>query len=388
VGFGVFTSAGEHLVSLHHTSRTVHGHFDRGRRQATSGPDRLVGAARREWEEQILADAGLKGSRLHLARVLLEEFCWGKCWCIPGDELLARKCGIGTATVTRCLRDLARLGTIRIIHARGRRRLVFPSHPHAEAYLREIGADVPQTAADPLPADQSDGPADHPDGSIDHSDRLSVLVKPASEPNPPIPPTPNEPTKGFAEHWAAIRARHVPSPPLPVQDQLVSRGGSAASTPMSAGERSAIITAALGASPAAGDGPPCDPGSAVGPDGHPAPGLRDGAMAAGCTDPAAETMTVGCTDPAAETIAALGRLGPGATRGEVLEATLKLSRLLNDRKSKAYYRKTCDEVARGELPPRVLVAAVGSARGPGIANPGAAFTAHVKRCRAAAGSRR
>ena len=34
------------------------------------------------------------------------------------------------------------------------------------------------------------------------------------------------------------------------------------------------------------------------------------------------------------------------------------------------------------------IAAVGSARGPGIKNPGAAFTAHIKRARAAAEARR
>jgi hypothetical protein len=93
-------------------------------------------------------------------------------------------------------------------------------------------------------------------------------------------------------------------------------------------------------------------------------------------------------DPGAATIAALSRLGPGATRGEVLAATLRLTVLFGDPKSRAFYRSVCNEVARGQLPARVPIAAVGSARGPGVRNPGAAFTAHIKRCRAAAEGRR
>src|SRR4051812_17123921 len=59
---------------------------------------KLEGPDRRAWEESIFINADLKRSRLHLVRVLLDEFCWGKCYCYPGDALLARKCGLGTAT--------------------------------------------------------------------------------------------------------------------------------------------------------------------------------------------------------------------------------------------------------------------------------------------------
>src|SRR5262245_60204075 len=76
-------------------------------------PHKLGGADRRAWEASVFATPGLKGSRLHLARVLLDEFAWGKAWCYPGDELLARKCGLGTATIGRALRDLVKLEVIR-----------------------------------------------------------------------------------------------------------------------------------------------------------------------------------------------------------------------------------------------------------------------------------
>jgi hypothetical protein len=87
-------------------------------------------------------------------------------------------------------------------------------------------------------------------------------------------------------------------------------------------------------------------------------------------------------DPEAATIEALARLGPGATRGEVLAATLRLTALFRDPKSRAYYRSVCNDVARGQIQARVPIAAVGSARGPEVRNPGAAFTAHIQRCRA------
>jgi hypothetical protein len=164
----------ENMMSLHRTPCVVHVHSDPAHRQAMSGPDRLSGASRREWERSTLENPALKGSRLHLARVLLEEFCWGKCYCYPGDELLARKCGIGTATVTRCLRDLTRLGVICVIHAGGRRRIILTSHPHAATYLRELGADVPRSVGYPVWADHPDGPADQSDGPVDHPDGRSL----------------------------------------------------------------------------------------------------------------------------------------------------------------------------------------------------------------------
>jgi hypothetical protein len=69
-------------------------------------------------------------------------------------------------------------------------------------------------------------------------------------------------------------------------------------------------------------------------------------------------------------------------------ATLRLATLFRDPGSRAFYRSVCNEVARGQLPARVPVAAVGSARGPGVRNAGACFCAHIKRCKATAEARR
>jgi hypothetical protein len=132
-------------------------------------PHKLEGTERRAWEESILINDDLRGSRRSLVRVLLEEFCWGKCWCYPGDELLARKVGVGTATISRALRDLAALGVIRIVRDRGRRRIVFPSHPNAAAYLASIGAtDGPAEVPGPTRTDPDPGSVDHPVGPADH----------------------------------------------------------------------------------------------------------------------------------------------------------------------------------------------------------------------------
>jgi hypothetical protein len=91
-------------------------------------------------------------------------------------------------------------------------------------------------------------------------------------------------------------------------------------------------------------------------------------------------------DTGAATIAVLAQLMPGATRAEVLGATIRLACLFRNKKSRASSRSVCNEVARGQLPAREAIAAVGSARGPGIRNPGAALTSHIKRCKAAAKS--
>jgi hypothetical protein len=123
----------------------------------------------------------------------------------------------------------------------------------------------------------------------------------------------------------------------------------------------------------AADRPGSVPAAGVEPDSHPTPRSQDGAIGAALEVAAIE---------------ACSKLKPGASRGEVMSAALRLTSLFGDPKSRAFYRKACDEVVRGELPVRVLVAAVGSARGPGIRNPGAAFVAHVRRCKTAAESRR
>src|SRR5262249_30890312 len=110
-----------------------------------------------------------------------------------------RKVGVGSATISRALRDLVKLGMIRIVKARGRRWIVFPSHPHAAAFLADLGVDAEPAeapaAVGPGPvaptADRPDEPADHPvapapqdDRPADRFDRRSVDVKPGDEAHP------------------------------------------------------------------------------------------------------------------------------------------------------------------------------------------------------------
>jgi hypothetical protein len=198
---------------------------------------KLEGRERRAWEESIFVNDDLKGSRLHLARVLLEEFCWGKPWCYPGDELLARKVGVGTATISRALRDLVGLGVIRIVKVRGGRRIVFPSHPHASAYLDSIGvptdpAEVPvpiRPEPGPGPADQSDGRLDQPDGPVHQNDRQSVEENPREEPkndedaarsSSSFDPSPEEKTDPSLDRAVAIAGDFVARPAAAVHKIL------------------------------------------------------------------------------------------------------------------------------------------------------------------------
>src|SRR5262249_18816483 len=72
--------------------------------------------------------------------------------------------------------------------------------------------------------------------------------------------------------------------------------------------------------PAAGDAPDAGPGA--GPEGHQAGANVHDAPPA--------------VDPEAATIEALAKLGPGATRGEVLSATLRLTSLFRDPGARAF----------------------------------------------------
>jgi hypothetical protein len=144
-----------------------------------------------------------------------------------------------------------------------------------------------------------------------------------------------------------------------------AREAAAAAVP----SRDDIIAAALG-----------DAAGETVSDSDPVPAARHEAEVAGQVGDA--------IDPGAATIEALAKLGPGASRAEILTATLRLTALFRDPGSRAFHRSVCNEVARGQLPARVPIAAVGSARGSEVRNPVAAFTAHVNRCRAAAEARR
>jgi hypothetical protein len=84
----------------------------------------------------------------------------------------------------------------------------------------------------------------------------------------------------------------------------------------------------------------------------------------------------------AEVIRTLSQLGPGATRKEIVLATLRLTRLFQDSKSMRYYAGVIRDVQRGELPARIPIAAIERARGPGVIRPAAVFTSHIQRCRA------
>jgi hypothetical protein len=329
--------------------------------------DHLAGAARHDWEESIFINGDLKGSRKHLARVLLEEFCRGKCWCFPGDQRLARQCGVGTATIARCLRDLAEFGVVRIIHASGRRWIVFSSHPQARTFLAGLGV--------AMPADHPVGPADRSVGPADQNDQRSVVVKPRIE-TPVAPPRPNESTTPdpgpppFFD-WRRIAAEQfgAPVPPPPVAPPPFHP----TPAPMTAMERDEILTAVLTTPETvqdcagATDGPPVDPAP------HPAPRSQ------GKPIPARHA------DAAVATLEALAKLGSGATKHEITIAMLRLTSLFGDPRSRAFYWSICNDVACNRLLARWLIAAVEEARRPGVRNPAAVFVTHVKRCRAAAG---
>jgi hypothetical protein len=302
-------------------------------------PGQLAGAARREWEEKVLSDPRLRGSRLILIRVLLVA-ANGKCWCYPGNEYLAERCRASVNTIWRALKDLVEWGVIRIDHACGRRYIVFPSHPHDVAVRA-----APQTE---MSAPQN-GVAGSQNGAriLDvkpESETLNVAMPPSPNESTTDSPTPEEPglvNSTNSTNWRVIAAENgMPLPPAP----------------------------APATSETVQDAPGRAPIPRVDPKPHPVPRSQDGASTAA-------------------TIEVLKKLGPGATAAEVTRVMLSLTLLFDDHHSRAYYRSVANQVATGLMPARWLTAAVREAMRPGVRNPGAVFAAHIKRCELVASSR-
>lgn len=110
-------------------------------RRASASIDQspLVGAARTAWEESLLAKAAT-GSQNHVLQTLL-RFAWGKADIFPTEAAIASKCGKSPRTVRRVIGELRATGLLAIVTDRSihvQRRIVFPSHPNAEAVLRQF----------------------------------------------------------------------------------------------------------------------------------------------------------------------------------------------------------------------------------------------------------
>lgn len=289
----------------------------------------LSGAERRAFEESLKATDGLRG-RSKLVLLVLLDIARGKPSCFPGDAYVASKASVSEATAGRAIRDLIDMGILRSVRKRGRRRLVFLTHPHAASELHPdecIRQDEPSKG--------------HPEPRISFVEPQEQARGPASPGTREDSPPPTNETNTF--DWRKVvrdLGYDIPTPKVAAITPVV---------PVSAAERDAIVAEAIGGMPT------------------PDPGPSD--------------------DPQAETIRALSRLGPGATAAEVTAATVRLATLFRDHGSQAYYRSLANEVARGRMPARWLIAAVHSARGQGVIRPGAAFNAHIQRCRKAAESR-
>jgi hypothetical protein len=343
-------------------------------------PEKLVGPDRRAWEAVVFATPGLKGSRAHVARVILDESCWGKPWSYASCEWIAAKARLSVATVYRCMDDLVKLGVVWWIKDGRKRWIVFRSHPHAAVFLKERGLE-PALQDESGPSQPEDQPP-QPEGEVSQTARQIVLVKPGAEPHvaaePPTEislPGPNEerpdPEPAATYDWRKIVADLGGSIPTPVAKP--TRPARPAIDPA---ERAAIMAEALKPPQGHQDAP----GEALEPS-------EDRSI-----DPAAEQQggpyTPAHPDHEQATIAAIERIGPGARPGEIIAVVGRLVNLFSDPGSRAYYVSVCQEVVRGQLLARVLAAAVRSACGPGIRNRGAAFVAHIKRCRTAAARRR
>src|SRR5262249_20843915 len=92
----------------------------------------------KQWEEWLKATPGLKGRSMLVLLVLL-DIAAGQCRADPTDGDLAQKCRVSEATIYRGLQDLAQLGVICLIWARGRRQVVFLSHPETPQFLASVG---------------------------------------------------------------------------------------------------------------------------------------------------------------------------------------------------------------------------------------------------------
>jgi hypothetical protein len=113
---------------------------------------------------------------LHVLRVLLEEFAWGRCECWPGDQTLANLTGLSLRTVSRCLHDLVELGVIRILNPQSwRRRIEFPTHPGLSEDSATV-AECSATVTDSLGHPGGQNPLSKQDESHKHVGRVKPVV--------------------------------------------------------------------------------------------------------------------------------------------------------------------------------------------------------------------
>jgi hypothetical protein len=289
---------------------------------------RLTGQARREWESSLISRPGMRGSRLAVLRVLLDSFAWGKPSCYPSNAKIAKSAGLSVSTVKRCLHDLVLLGVVEL--ERGDRRVIhFPSHP----------------AASPTPVKLT-----HPPVQIDPP--TPVQIEPQS-----VKPFPEPSIETVGSSLEQERSTKIPSGfdwRTLVDDP--------------------IIAAAL-KPPAAAYTP--------GPETIGESDLPNMVKSQRCDSEPARGLQVAADD----VMQALAALRPGATRQEITVATLKLTRHFQDPGSRRFYSSVAQKIGRGELPARVVVAAVERSSRPGVIKPAAVFTAHIRRVERVAMSR-
>src|SRR5262249_41405688 len=98
---------------------------------------------RRAFEKGLLSRPGLSRAALHLLRVILEEWHWGKADSYPSNAMIADLMGITPRHVQRILAELEALGVIVTAVDRSmtsQRRTILADHPNAPAILADLRA--------------------------------------------------------------------------------------------------------------------------------------------------------------------------------------------------------------------------------------------------------
>jgi hypothetical protein len=313
---------------------------------------RLAGQARRDYERTLTNRPNLRGSRLAVLRVLLDQWGWGKPSCRPSNATIAASAGLSVSTVRRCLHELAQLGAIEIaMGPHGEDRVIrFTGHPLASA---------PPTKMEVAPFQN----AGHPPFQNDTQSVASFLIA-ETETLESSSPFGNEPTE-------------IPEPRTPLGSARSPRSASVLDWRTNAPVDDPIIAAALKAPTAVYT---ARPGDVVALD----EAMR-GESESCNVEPAGYPQVAG---DMGEVIKVLASLKPGATRQETTVATLRLTRYFRDPGSRKFYSSVTQKIGRGELSADVAVAGVRKAAQPGIVKPAAVFTAHVRRCEQVRESRR
>jgi hypothetical protein len=293
-------------------------------------PARLTGEARREFERTLTSRPGLRGSRLAVLRVLLDQWGWGKPSCRPCNATIAAAAGVSVSTVQRCLHDLEQLGVLDIeMGVHGENRVIrFVGHPLATG--RKLTCPPAKSIGPPFqPATQSVTSFSEPQNET--VGKSSLEQERATKVQP-----------GF--DWRSL-----------VDDPIVAAALKPPPVPQ-------VAPAEIADAP--------DDGLHL--------------EAEQCNSEPVRGLQVA---DEAEVIQCLAALKPGATKQEIAVATLKLTRLFKDPGSRRFYSGVVLSVGRGELPARVVVAAVQNSSRPGVIKPAAVFTAHIRRCERAAHER-